>query len=198
MEMEEGYVEAIEGGKIVRVSEGYARQEGLLILRRKESLFGKESVPELDKEEKVAREFQSTSGRGEISFDEFRRPLRGGDDSVKENLIDNFHWEFLKARRDKGLTRKRVIEDLGIDEKELKMIENGVLMRDDMSLINRLQEYYGVNVMRSGVGGGSGDVFEQEMRKLVEEQQVEKLAGLEEKEKRAESGFYGDDIEIIE
>lgn len=149
-------VEAIDDGRIVRVSEDYAKREGLPILRRSNvEKVEKKAVSEGDLVKR--REFSgrgifesNKSNRGLLAFDEYRRPLKKSESDVSNELIDNFHWEILKKRKEKEISRKQFASDLGVNEEEVKMVENGRLPRNDFVLINKIQSYLGINLRKDG------------------------------------------------
>lgn len=175
----EGFVEAIEDGKIVRVTEEYAKQEGLLILRK-----DKKGASEPAKSN-VGTFHVERRKRSIMDFDPYRRPLDWKKDQVVNALIDNFHWKITAERKKRSLTRKQVAKDIGVSEESIKMIENGILPERDFVLINKLQDYYGVSFRKDG------KTFGQTMRALVEEPKKE------EKVKKAEDegeSVSGDDI----
>src|SRR3989344_8848394 len=131
------YVDAIEDGRIVRVSEDYARREGLMILRK--------MVEEVQNKPSQKREEGN-----KFLFDDFRKPLKMKDNQVFSELIDNFHWILSRKRKDRGLSRKQVAQRANVNERDLKMIENGVLPSNDFVLINKLMSFYGVNLRKDG------------------------------------------------
>ena len=187
--MAEDFVEAIEDGKIVRVSKEYALKEGLLILRR----------PKIDLAEGQPKIKKRDPDEGRLSFDDYRRPLKNPKNRVIADLVENFHWEVSRARRAKNMNRKQLAKEIGVNETEVKLLENGILEKDDFVLINKVQEYFGINLRKDKKD------FNQEMRKLVEEQQKKTEAErarlrtmMEQKKESDESGLSGEDIEIID
>lgn len=137
----EKMVEAIDDGRIVKVSESYAKREGLLILRKNlpvENQGGKKFNPALQFEEDV--------GKNKIGYglDNYRKPLRWEDNPGVRTLVKNFHWRIQKARRQKGLTRRQLSNLTGIKESILKMFEHGFLPENYMVLITRIEEHLGV------------------------------------------------------
>ena len=103
------YVEAIEEGKIVKVTEEYAKLEGLPILRR----YTPQKVQEKKKQEKTTY----------LLFDDFRKPLKPKSQVLLE-LIENFHWQISKKRREFGLTRRQLAQKINEPEYYIKMLEN--------------------------------------------------------------------------
>lgn len=175
-------VEAIEEGKIVKVSEDYALKEGLPIIRKN---LSKETERFKEREEAKEKIFGA---------DEFRKPLDWKERKEIRGLIDNFHWEILRRRRVMNLTRKQFAEAVGEKEETIRKLENGILSSQDYVLISKVQGFLGINIRRDS--GNFGD-----MRKLVEENEdrnakVSDKDGKENKEEK--DSFLGDDIEIIE
>jgi DNA-binding transcriptional regulator YiaG len=149
-------VEAIDNGRIVRVSEEYAKMEGLPILRRS-NVENNEKKPVSEGDLVKRREFSgrgifesSKNTRGLLAFEEYRRPLKRSESDVSNELVDNFHWEILKRRKEKEISRKQFASDLHVSEDEVKMVENGRLPRNDFVLINKIQSYLGINLRKDG------------------------------------------------
>ena len=186
--MQDKFVDAIEEGKIVKVSESYARKEGLMILRKHldlhEKLLEKERNPNKDVIEENRR----------VGMEELRKPLHWKGNKILRELVENFHWEIVKARKAKGLSRKQLAEALGENDNVLRMIENGILPKDDFILLNKIQSFLGINLRKDR---GS---FGQTMRSLIDESRVEtkERKGGEEKAEKRKDNLLGEDIEIID
>ncbi|MBS3071532.1 helix-turn-helix domain-containing protein [Candidatus Pacearchaeota archaeon] len=176
-DLDETYVEAIEEGKIVRVSEKYAKREGLLILR-------KASIETERKNQ--AKKIEDLDKR--IGFEELRKPLKWKENKVIKELVENFHWQISLARKKKNLTRKALAEAIGESESTIKLVENGMLPKDDFVLINKIQEKLGINLRKD-----KNQEFNQSMRKLVDSPFSSSTQKQEETNRPASS-----DIEIIE
>jgi ribosome-binding protein aMBF1 (putative translation factor) len=144
-------VEAIEGGRIVRVSEDYAKREGLLILRKPMAIDPKQAA--LKTENKFDK-------KGFIGFEDLRKPLRVGEN----DLVDNFQWILVQQRKTKRLMRKQVADAIGETELNLKIIENGVLPENNFILVNKLENYFNI-VLRKNPGAKQTS---QPLRTLVE------------------------------
>lgn len=171
---QENFVEAIEDGKIVKVPENYAKREGLLIIRKAQNPEHKPAKKVNDQEER-------------LSFDDFRKPLSWKTNQVFPELIENFHWEITKRRKYLNLTRKQLAEAIRERENTIKLIENGVLPKDDFIIINKIQSCLKINLRKDRQD------ISQPARKLLDEKKIgERL------EKRKESEILGDDIELIE
>ena len=132
-------VDALEEGVIVRVPESYARREGLPILR---TFAGQQQASTASSKPGGPKE---TGG-----IDTFRRPLLHEAQGVRASLVDNFHWELQRCRRERRLTRKQVAEALHIKEQNIKLIENGVLPANDFVLVSALEQYFDVTLRKEG------------------------------------------------
>ena len=185
------YVEAIEEGKIIKVREDYAKKEGLPIIRKPRVFH-----PRIQQKE----EFRKTR------VDDFRKPLNWKNNKIVKELMDNFHWEIIKKRKERNLTRKQLADSLNVSEEDIKLIENGFLPKDDFILVNKIEEHFKISLRRD-------EAYRGEMRKLIEEpkkveENIEDNKNFKEtigekeenKEIKGESieDIFGDEIEVDE
>jgi len=180
MYLNDGIVEVIREGEIVRVPESQAIEEDLFILR-KVIEPEREPVPTLPSK-------QTPQGRTVKSYSNLES-WKAGKVSYKRNrviddLVDNFHWEIVKARRYKDLTRKQLAEAVGVSEGDFKIIEFGELPKDDFVLINKIENYLGINFQK---------MDERKIQEEIEKSHL-KDANLEGEEER----ISGSDIEVLE
>ena len=182
--MNDRIVEAIEQGRIVKVPEDYARREGLPILRRQVmDGYGQiETGSKSEGEEKVL----DLSLRGW----ENKEWVLYKKNFVAKDLIDNFHWHISRARRARGLSRKQVAEAIGEKEDSLKMIENGVLEKDDFMLVNKVQDYLSINLRKVRI-----EEPVQPLREKIESMEKQEEEQAEEEKK---DNISGDEIELLE
>ena len=76
---------------------------------------------------------------------------------------------------------------LSIEEYELMMFERGILLKDDFILMNKLQQYFQINLRKDGQD------FGQNMRS-----KVDKASPKKEEKGNNKVGIAGSDIEIFE
>jgi ribosome-binding protein aMBF1 (putative translation factor) len=67
----------------------------------------------------------------------------------RPDLIDNFHWIIMRARRRKKLTQEQLARELSESETAIKMAEQGILPEDDHRLVNKLESFLGINLRRN-------------------------------------------------
>ena len=76
-------------------------------------------------------------------FDKFvKKDLKKRDD-----LIDNFHWIIMRARRSKKMSVSQLAKEIGESEKVIKMAEQGV-MPEGYVVVRKLEEILGIRILR--------------------------------------------------
>lgn len=166
-------VDAIEEGKIVKVTEDYAIKENLPILRKHEK------KPEVQKK---------SNDPENLFFEDLRRPLNYKKSQVLSDLIDNFQWEIAKKRKALGMSRRMLAEQINETELSLKLIENGMLPKDDFVIINKIQSRLGINLRKDKQD------MTKSARSLLDK---DSPPPMEESNKNPEP-ITGDDVEIID
>lgn len=146
-------LDAITPKGIVKVCERCAQEEGIPIIKRpttfqlKESekkptfkeKFSSVSKPEPKKEERNLKEIVDKNYESSVSKDKKPRP----------DLVDNFHWIIMRARRLKKISRKKLAEEISEAESAIEMAEQGILPEDDYRLVNKLESFLGVKIRKS-------------------------------------------------
>ncbi|MEK6854762.1 MAG: hypothetical protein AABX73_00910 [Nanoarchaeota archaeon] len=170
----DSYVEAIEEGRIIKVSEDYAKREGLTILKKltteqlKEKLLSPYSNNKIKKLEKEDRR----------SFlDNLRKPLSWKEKQVILELVDNFNWRISTERKRRGISRKQLAQIIQEDEYSIKELEYGRLPLNDFVLINKIQTALGINLRKDGKNFNAPikDMFSSEQNKIEEKEEIEIL-----------------------
>ena len=62
------------------------------------------------------------------------------------DMVDNFHWIIMRARRAKKLTQKQFAEVIKESEEAIKMAEKGVLPKNYLVLVNKIENYLGIRI----------------------------------------------------
>jgi len=169
MDYGENFVEAIENGRIVRVTESYAKREGLFILKKHE-------------QPKVSAVKRNKDEEGRPLFDDFRKPLRFKENDLAKDMVDNFHWILLEKRKVRGITRKQLANALGESENSIKLMENGVIPFGNYVLVNKLEKFYNISLRKGSVN------YQESARKLVEEKP---------QEQKKEKNDYSEEIKAV-
>ena len=66
----------------------------------------------------------------------------------KDDLVDNFHWIIMRARRLKHLTQSQFAEAIAEPEAAIKMLEEGVLIEGSYKIINKIENYLGIKLVK--------------------------------------------------
>lgn len=66
----------------------------------------------------------------------------------KTNLVDNFHWIIMIARRKRKLTQQQLAKEIGESEIVIKMAERGILPEENSTLINKLESFLGIKIRK--------------------------------------------------
>ncbi len=67
---------------------------------------------------------------------------------LRKDLVDNFHWIIMRARRARHLTQKQLGEIIGEPELAIKLAEQSTLPDGDSRLINKLENYFGIRLIK--------------------------------------------------
>jgi ribosome-binding protein aMBF1 (putative translation factor) len=66
----------------------------------------------------------------------------------RAELVENFHWNVQRARRFKKISPAQLAKEIGESEGAILMIERGVLPEDDFRLINKLESYLNMKLLK--------------------------------------------------
>jgi ribosome-binding protein aMBF1 (putative translation factor) len=67
----------------------------------------------------------------------------------RTDLIDNFHWVIMRARRSKKITVEQLGKEIAESGAAIKMAEKGVLPEDDFRLVNKLENFLGIRIIKN-------------------------------------------------
>ena len=158
-------LDVISSKGIVKICEACSKVEDMPILRRpttfqlKESekkppgIYDmlssvrrqkKESLEEFGKKyEKIKTETtlkEIVDKKYEMMVSEEKKP--------RPELVDNFHWIVMRARRLKKLTQEQLAKEISESIAAIKMIEDGILPEDDYRLVNKIGSFLGINLVK--------------------------------------------------
>ena len=173
------FVEAIEEGKIVRVSEKYAKREGLPILRKQQVIQFQRTTSQLH-QTKLKSMLEQDKRH---PTDYLKRKPEWKEKQVISELVDNFNWTIKSERRKKGITRSQLAKLINEPENNIKMLEFGVLPSPDFLLINKIQNALNINLRKDGRDFSkppASDILSQAKTKMMKKE--------DEKEKTSVSG----------
>jgi len=167
-EREVKLLDAISFGEVVKICEECLLIEDMPVIRKPTTQQLKESersytvkerlrrMAGLDKEKDEIKELAKKIT--DVTLDDLRPKTKEEEQKERQelakeknkplNLIDNFHWHILLARKKKKLTRKELAELLGESETAIKMIENKEMPDDPEKLIKKIEQFFGIKLMK--------------------------------------------------
>lgn len=155
---------------VMRMCESCARNEGLPVLKRPSTFALKES-------EKPSGMYERLSKIAGLDAKEHMRKFSYAEKTKKENLkkqesslkelvdknynkkvsvtetlpddlIDNFHWVIMRARRMRKITREQLGKEIGESEAAIKLAEEGKLPSNYNLLVNKLESFLGIRIRK--------------------------------------------------
>ncbi len=82
------------------------------------------------------------------------------------DMVDNFHWIIMRARRARKLTQKQFAKAIEESEEAIKMAEKGVLLKNDFVLVNKIENYLGIRIKNKSAREKS---FDEEVNQVKKE-----------------------------
>ncbi|MBW6442226.1 hypothetical protein K0A97_00380 [Patescibacteria group bacterium] len=149
---------------VVKVCENCAKKEDMPILRRPTTFQLKKSetkrvydnlLSARNKEGSFKVQQRSPIGKNkeEITLREIvDRNYKQTSSQKKEpqlDLVDNFHWVIMRARRLKKITQENLAREISESEAAIKMVEQGILPEDEYRLISKLESFLGIKLLKS-------------------------------------------------
>jgi ribosome-binding protein aMBF1 (putative translation factor) len=155
--------EVISDEGLVEMCEKCIEEEGLPIVRKPTTF----QLKEAERKRTVYQRLAKASG-----FDvnkmkkDFSKKIKQKDVSLKDladknfnkgfgkghkprkDLIDNFHWKIMRSRRLKHISRAKLAEKIGESEAVINMAEKGVFPEDDYRIINKLESFLGIKIVK--------------------------------------------------
>jgi ribosome-binding protein aMBF1 (putative translation factor) len=120
----------------------------------------------------------------------------------REDLVENFHWIIMRARRMKKVTQEQMAKEIGVGLNELRDAEKGIMRKDD-SFVYKLEKYLGIQLFKDvkpkkeqpevinrsyDINPGSKDLTISQLKELSEQY----------KDKRMKASYEGNPYEIEE
>ncbi|MCK5624402.1 hypothetical protein KAI04_01005 [Candidatus Pacearchaeota archaeon] len=151
--------DAISDEGLTKICERCSQEEHIPIIRRpttfqlkeserKQSFYEKATIslgesterefPAKQEQEVTLREIVDRNYEQKVSKDVRPRP----------EMINNFHWVIMRARRMKKITQTQLAVQVAESEAAIKMAEQGILPEDDYRLVNKLENYLGIKIIR--------------------------------------------------
>ncbi len=119
-----------------------SRNRGIDPQEHKKNIFGSVHKEKLKEQEVNLRDLIDKK------FDSFVKEKKL---QKREDLVDNFHWILMRARRNKKMSVIELAKEIGESEKIIKMAEQGVLPEGDIRIVQKLETILGINLFKPEV-----------------------------------------------
>jgi ribosome-binding protein aMBF1 (putative translation factor) len=117
----------------------------------------------------------------------------------RTDLVENFHWVIMRARRSNKLSQKQLAEDIGESETAIRMAEGGYIVDNSDTLVKKLENYFKIKLFREESSPAlSGELnkqklkedFEKEVKFDEETTNSLTISDLQEINKKKEGGIF--------
>ncbi len=177
----------------------YERLSKAAGIKPEEKNISKEDRELIKKQETTLREIIDKNYKAKYQ----EKPKPRGD------LVDNFHWVIMMARREKKITAKQLSEAISESEAAIKMAEQGILPEDEYKFVNKLEAYLRIKILKKDNDERIDEKVIRERPKNInfdtETSRILTIADLKMLKKEKESGIfkehektYDEELESIE
>jgi transcriptional regulator with XRE-family HTH domain len=101
----------------------------------------REEEEERKKQNEEVKQVMDRNFRDEMMTSNLKKETTG-----ESNLVRNFHWEMMKARRAKHMTQRQLAEALGESELAIRMAERGMLPRERERPVRKIENYLHIRI----------------------------------------------------
>ena len=133
--------------------------------------LSKISGVDLKKREDDERKKQDTSLRNVVDSN-FKEDFRN-DSNSKKDLVNNFHWVVMRARRLKKLTQEQFAEAIREPVKAIMLIEKG-FVPEKKEIFNKIEDYLRIRIKKNNEKTEEEVNFLDVSSKLEQNKEVEK------------------------
>ena len=204
---EKGLLDVLSSKGVVKLCSSCFKGEDMPVLRRPTTFQLKDS----EKEEKIynpgSRQLNPVKKQTENSEVNLKQLVdRNYAERVPEekkprpDLVDNFHWVLMRARRAKKITQTQMAKEISESEAAIKMAEKGILPEDDYRLVNKLESFLGVKIVKDNFRRENAESSRKQPARIVKfdpnaikELTIDDLKRMKEEK---ESKILGNEIEI--
>lgn len=144
----------------------------------------REKEDERRKQNEEMKQVMDRNFREEIMTSSMKKETAG-----ESNLVRNFHWEMMKARRARHMTQRQLADVLGESELAIRMAERGMLPRERERLVRKIESYLHIRISNVPSSNMAAETSAQEVPDEVPIEEIKKkfsireLLGLKKKEK---------------
>lgn len=159
-------VEAIKGDKILTYCSSCASEGGLLIVKKDDPEQAnrefdpseyKRQLVEKYEDKNVERELAENVSLRDIIEKNYSKKISSNGE--RDDLVHNFHWMIMRARRSKKISQAQFAEMIKEPRSAVEMMEKGILPKDSDALIRKIESYLGINIRTNNEDSGEIEKF---------------------------------------
>ena len=153
--------EMISSKGIINLCSACSKEEDMPVLRRpttfqlkdaeKEQGFYRKASVEISKRPEKDKEQERAEMSLKKLVDKKYKETISKELKPRPDLVDNFHWIIMRARRMKKLTQKQLAQEIVEAEAAINMAEQGILPEDDYRLVNKLESFLNIKIRKTDV-----------------------------------------------
>lgn len=102
------------------------------------------NIQDLHMKNKIKQEEVSLRDLIDRKFDKFVKTTT----KKREDLVDNYNWIIMRARRAKKMTTTQLAQEIGEPEKMIKLAEQGALPEGNYILIKKLEDNLSIRILK--------------------------------------------------
>ena len=176
----------IKKPNVFKIKESQKKQT---VYDRISKISGVSRKQDIPKQEKELLEKQETTLKDIIDRN-FRANFKHEKKS-KDDLIKNFHWIIMRARRSKKLTQEQLAKEIEEPVIAIQMVEKGVFPEDNFRFIIKLENYLKIRLLKPEI---AEKIKEQKKFDLDEDTTKElTISDLQEMKEKRESKILGNE-----
>jgi ribosome-binding protein aMBF1 (putative translation factor) len=97
-----------------------------------------------EREEAINRQKQNKTLK-DIVDENFTRRI-STTSKPRTDLVENFHWVIMRARRSNKITQKQLADNIGESEAAIRMAEGGYIADNSDTLVKKLENYFKIKL----------------------------------------------------
>ncbi len=159
--------EVVSKNGVIHLCSNCAKKENFPVVRRPTTFQLKEAEKNTNKgfyervkEERERRDKKSTQNleiakreKQDVSLREivdrnYEEKMKDMEKRPRLDLIDNFHWTIMRARRAKKISRERLAQEISESVAAIKMAEQGILPEDDYRIVNKIESFLNIRLRK--------------------------------------------------
>ncbi len=118
---------------------------------RKQTVYERLSGKPRDASQKIQDELKKENTTLRDIIDRNYKPEISREKTPRPDLIDNFHWAIMMARRSRKLSQEQLAMQIGESKSAIEMAEKGILPEDDNKLVNKLENSLGIKLIKKNI-----------------------------------------------